>query len=451
MAGIGFDLRRLCLDDQGLFTRCRVYTTAGMVAAGPWLITMASLWLARVLGPQAPAVADAFLAMVSLVFAASLVTVGGVQMAVTRWLADVLHVKRHGVLVPAFARLFVWTAVVQSVSCVVGCRWLGLATELLAPITVTYVAVSLSWVAMVWLSLVRQHGQILFVFTAGAVGFGAALLAFGAQADLRELLWAYALTNATMVAGMVVLILRGTEPADDAGFAGLPRLARTGTLWCVGTAYALSTWIDKVVFWWLDGVQVAGAVLHHPLYDSCFYLGYATVVPALAVNLVHLETAFYSRYRAYYAAVTGHASLAEIRRCGEAMRATLDRAAGSLLRVQGAVTALSCWFAPELVELVGLSPFAARTLRLVCIGALCHVLLLLVVLVLLYFDRQKAALRTVCLFLCGNALLACWSVAAGPMTYGLGYALAALAALVWGLFELRWTLGRLEYLTFAVR
>jgi uncharacterized membrane protein len=254
-----------------------------------------------------------------------------------------------------------------------------------------------------------------------------------------------------MVAGMVVLVLRGTEPADDSQPLEVGRLLRMRTLWCIGTLYALSTWADKLVFWCLDGAQVLGAIPHHPLYDSCFYLGYATVVPALAVNLVHLETAFYTQYRGYYAAVTGHASLDEIRRRGEGMRGALEHAAGSLLRVQGAFTALCCWFAPEIVELVGLPEFAARTLRLICIGALCHVLLLITVLILLYFDRQRAALRVVVAFLVGNVALAAWSVGAGPLTYGLGYAVAALVALVWGLAELRWTLGRLEHLTFVAR
>ncbi len=454
MAGIGFDLRRLCLEDQGVLGRCRAYATAGLVAAGPWLITMVSLWLVRVLGPrQTPATGDAFLALVGVVFATSLVTVGGVQMAATRWLADTLHVRRYGALVPAFARLFTWTAAVQAVSGVLGCRALGLEPALWAPVVAVYTAVSLSWLAMVWLSLVRQHGRVLFVFTAGAVGFAGTLVALGPTADLRALLWAYALTNAAMVAGMVVVVLRSTEPADATVLraAAGPGLWRLRTLWCIGTVYALSTWIDKLVFWSLDGVRILGAIPHHPLYDSCFYLGYATVVPALAVNLVHLETAFYTEYRAFYAAVTGHAAMDEIRRRAAGLRRCLDLAAGSLLRVQGAVTFVCCWFAPEIVEWAGLSPFAARTLRFLCLGALCHVLLLIVVLVLLYFDRQRAALRTVLLYLCGNAVLAAWSVAAGPLTYGLGYAGASLCALVWALLELRFTLRRLEYLTFAMR
>ena len=47
MAGIGFDLRRLVEQESGLFSRLRAYAAAGLIAAGPWIVTMASLWLVR--------------------------------------------------------------------------------------------------------------------------------------------------------------------------------------------------------------------------------------------------------------------------------------------------------------------------------------------------------------------------------------------------------------------
>ncbi len=450
MAGIGFDLRRMVGEEQGFFGRARAYAAAGVIAAGPWLVTMASLWLVRLLATHLPQRdVEQFLSIASMVFAASLVTMGGLQMAATRWLADTLFGGRYGALVPAFAQLFTWVAAVQAVTGAGACALAGLEVALILPVTLLYVSVSLSWLAFVWLSLIRQHDRILATFACGGVLFAGALLAFGQHTDLRSLLWLYALTNCLIVAIMAALVVRGTEAPDARSAVPLRGLLRHQTLWWVGTLYALSLWVDKFVFWWGDGVHGNGLVPHHPLYDSCFYLAYATVVPALAVNLIHLETEFYEHYRGYYGAVENHATLADIRQRGVAMRRSLERAAVSLLRIQGAVTFTCCWFADDLARLTGLPPFAAHTLRLACIGAFCHVLLLLTILVLLYFDRRRAALRATLAFLLANALLAMWSVAVGPHSYGLGYAVAGLGALIWAVFELRGTLGRLEYLTFA--
>ncbi|MCA8950232.1 MAG: exopolysaccharide Pel transporter PelG [Planctomycetes bacterium] len=450
MAGIGFDLRRLCVEEQGIFGRFRAYATAGLVAAGPWLVTMASLWLVRLVGGwfELEGV-DRFLALASLVFAASLVTTGGLQMAATRWLADTLYRGSYGALVPAFANLFVVVGVVQALTGGAGCLLLGLELELVLPVTLLYVAVSLSWLAFVWLSLIRQHDKILFTFAIGGAVFLAVLFVLGRAATLPALLWAYALSNCFVVAVLAVLVLRGTEAPDEGATAQLRGLLRHRLLWWVGTAYAVSLWADKFVFWWSDGVVNVDGVPSHPLYDTCFYLAYASVVPAMALNLIHIETDFYERYRGFYGAVEGHSTLADIRARGEELRRSLERAAGVLLRSQGAVTFVCFWFAPQLAELAGLPPFAAHTLRLALLGAFCHVLLLLTILVLLYFDRRRAALRTTALFLIANVFLALASVAAGPSTYGLGYAVAGLGALVWGVFELRATLDRIDYVTFA--
>ncbi|MCA8977969.1 MAG: exopolysaccharide Pel transporter PelG, partial [Planctomycetes bacterium] len=349
----------------------------------------------------------------------------------------------------AYGHLFAWVAAVQAVTATAACLLSELDLALILPVTLLYVAVSLSWLAFVWLSLVRQHDRILLTFVIGAIVFAASLFVAGDRTDLRTLLWIYALTNCLIVGIMTVLVLRGTEAADERATVELSGLLRHRTLWCVGTVYSLSLWADKFVFWWFDGVRGPGAIPHHPLYDSCFYIAYATVVPALATNLIHLETEFYEHYRGFYAAVEGHSTLADIRQRGHGMRRSLERAAVSLLRIQGAVTFTCIWFAPELARLAGLPAFAGHTLRLACVGAFCHVLLLLTVLVLLYFDRRRAALRTTLLFLIANIVLAFASVAMGPESYGLGYALAGLMALVWGVLELRATLTRLDYLTFA--
>lgn len=456
MAGIGFDLLRLCREDRGLLARTHAYVTAGMVTAGPWLVTMASLWLVRVFaGGLVPGITDAtvdeFFAVVSCVFAASLVTTGGLQMAATRWLADLLHGGADGLLVPALARTLVLVAAVQAPTAVAATLWLGFDVTLVLPVTLLYTAVSLSWITFVWLGLIRQHVRIVIVFALGALLFAAALLLCGPGLDLQGLVWLYALVNALVVAALVGLILAGTERTDVAGAAAAPdvtALLRHRTLWTVGTAYAASIWIDKAIFWWAEGVPVGGLPTH-PLYDTCFYLAYLTVVPAMAANLVHFETRFYGHYRAFFDGVERGATLHELRASAGRLHEAVTLGAGQLLRVQGPVTVVALWFAPEIVELVGLPPFAAHTLRLALVGALCHVLLLVAVLTLLYFDRQRSALRVTLTFLLLNGALAGVSLAVGPLVYGLGYAAAALVALVVAAFEVDRTTRRLVELTFG--
>ncbi len=449
MAGIGFDLRRLVGEDQGLVARLRAYAAAGLIAAGPWLVTMASLWLVRIVASSlGTREVERFLSVVGAVFAASLVTVSGLQMAITRYLADALFVRSYGGLLPAFATSSALVAAVQAGTGSLACRWLGFDPELAVATTWLYVAVSLSWLAMAWLTVIRQHDKVLLVYLLGGVAFVVGLHSLGPSAGIADVVYVHALSNGVIVVSMAVLIARGTELASGRSAAVVAGVWRHRVLFLVGTVYGLSLWLDKIVFWQLDGTATIGGLRQHPLYDACFYLGYLTVVPAMSVNLVHLETEFYVCYRRYFAAVTGNEPLREIRRRGGDMAVSLGESAGKLLRIQGAVTIACIAFAEPIAAAMGLAPFAARVLRFACVGAFCHVLLLLTVLVLLYFDRRHAALRVCSVFLVLNGGLAWLSVGLGPWTYGAGFALAALAGAIWALVELRRTFLRLEYLTF---
>lgn len=450
MAGIGFDLRRLVDEDSGLLDRLRAYAGAGVITSGAWIVTMLSLWLARAaaasLGQDA---LDGFVAVVGAVFAASLVTVSGLQMAITRHLADALFQRGYSRLLPAFATATVLVAGAQAATGAVACWLLDFGPALSLAAVLLYVAVSIAWLAMAWLTVIRQHDKVLGVYLLGGGSFLLGLRLLGAGAGLADVVMVYAASWGLIVVLMSVAIARGVEAAERRSGDVLAGLWRHRVLWLAGTVYGLSLWVDKWLFWWLDGVDAVGGLRQHPLYDACFYLGYLTVVPAMSVNLVHLETAFYERYRAYFAAVTGNAPLARIRALGGEMAVSLRAGAGGLLRIQGAVTLACVALAGPIVRSMGLPDYAARVFRLVCIGAFCHVLLLITVLVLLYFDRCRAALRACAVFLAANALLAWASVVGGPATYGAGFALAALAGLLVALVELRGTFLRLEYLTFV--
>jgi uncharacterized membrane protein len=410
---------------------------------------MASLLLVRTTAFWLdPREIDHFHAVVVGVFAASLVTVSGLQMAVTRYLADELYVERYGGLLPAFATCTALVAGVQAVTGCLLCWWLGFDPSLTVAVVFLYVAVSLSWLGMAWLTVVRQHDKIVGVYVIGSAAFLLALRSLGPSADLVDVVGMYALANGLIVVLMSVLVARGIEAPEGRSAAVVPGIWRHRTLFLVGTAYGLSLWIDKLVFWVCDGIATVGLLQQHPLYDSCVHIAYLTVVPALSMNLVHLETDFYSRYRAYYGAVSGNRTLREIRWYGDDMARSLRESAGKLLRIQGAVTLGCIALAQPIVEAVGLPVYAVRVFRFACLGALCHVLLLVTVLVLLYFDRRHAALRSCLAFLVLNTLLAWWSVTAGPETFGAGFALAALLALVAALVELRRTFARLEFVTF---
>ena len=59
-------------------------------------------------------------------------------------------------------------------------------------------------------------------------------------------------------------------------------------------------------------IRRAGAD-HPPAYDSSMFLAYLTIVPALVLFLVSIETRFFEQYVEFYRDIQGHATLQKIR------------------------------------------------------------------------------------------------------------------------------------------
>ena len=449
MVGIGFELRRAVDLDAPLWVRTRAWASAGLIASGPWLITIAVLTALQLVAPRQELRRDyeIFRALVTYASAFSLIGVGLLQVPATRWLADALWRNEASALLPALLTSFAVTGAAQAAVGVLFVWHLGLAPLAATGAVALYVAYTWSWLALVWLGATRDYDRILVAYALGS----AVSLALAAVPELRGsldgLLWIVALGQGVTVAALVRAIVRAmpTDGAPSAAVLGAVR--QQPLLLAFGALYNVGIWADKLVFW-SHGEVVEGALRKHSLYDTSSFLAYATVVPALAVNLVRIETAFYPRYRAYYALIEQGGTLDLIRRARERMVATLRDSAVRIVRVQGWVTAAAIVVAPELLPILGVPDGAVPTFRVLCIGAYFPVLSRLTLRTLLYFDRRRDAATTALLFCVMNAVLPSISAAGYPVHYGLGYAAAALGTLLFGLVRLQRVLERLEYHTF---
>ncbi len=451
MAGIGFELRRMIDERQGFVAKVRAYACASLIASGPWLMTILTLTLLNVAGPYLGGTEgySLFRGLVTYAFAFSLILQGVVQMAVTRWVADQLYGKRYLDVLPAFAACFAVTGAVHALIGTAFCVWAGFGARLSLLAVTLFTIIGMTWIALIWLSLVRQYDDILRAYVYGTlVAMITVLLVFLSQGT-EPILAAYTAGQAFTLVLLLRTILRGMETGEKRDYRVFRSLLSFPVLAGVGFAYNAAIWVDKMVFWFADGIGPHPLVRYHPLYDTCSFLAYLTVVPALALNLVQLETSFYEKYRAYYGAILAGSPLAVIERNKKRMFDSLQEGVVRLLRVQGAITAAVVIFAPLIVQGLELPEIAVRLFRLTCLGAGFHVLLLICILMQMYFDLRAQALATSAAFLVLNGVLAWWSVSRGIETYGVGYAVASFLTLLLGFVLLHRSLERLDYHTFT--
>ena len=451
MAGIGFELRKMIESGPGLVSKMRAYACAGLISSGPWVMTMVGVWLITVTrgGMSVQEDFDNFRALVTYAFAFSLLTVGTLQMAVTRHVADGLYRREYGKVLPAFVATLGCVAALQVVVGVCFCFASGFAVPMTFVFVSLYVVISLTWVTLIWLSVIRQFDRIFVAYVAG-IALSWIMMRFTTRAlSVETALGAYTMGQALTLVLLVRLIVRGTEAAGERSFDVFRCVTRYPQLMLVGLFYSAAIWVDKMVFWFVGGMGFHPTIRFHPLYDTCCFLAYVTVLPALAINLIHLETRFYERYRGYYDAVLHGLPLKVLEQRRNDMVENLREGAIRLIRTQGAITCMFIVLAPTIVEELALPDAAIRTFRLTCLGALFHVLLLITTLILLYFDLRKQAVISCLTFLVLNAGGAFLCLEIGVESYGLGYAVAALVALVLAFSFLTRGLNELDYQTFT--
>jgi len=451
MAGIGFELRRMIDERGGFLSKVRAYAAAGLISSGPWLMTILTLTLLNLLAPRfgVNAGIEMFRALVTYAFAFSLVLVGTGQMAVTRRVADLLYAHRYNRVLPAFTASMLVTGGLAFAIASIFCAVAGFEPALSLVAVSLFMIVSMTWLALTWLSVAREYDMVLRAYVYGTLVSVGGIVFCAITSDTVAVLAAYTAGQAFTLMVLTRTIVRGMEADGKRDFTVFRALLTFPRLVGVGLFYNLAIWVDKMIFWFRDGVGPHEMVQFHPLYDTCCFLAYLTVVPALAVNLVRLETSFYEKYREYYGAILAGTPLAYIEDKRTRMFETLQESTIRLLRVQGAITVLLIIFAPYFIDWLELPLAAIRIFRLACLGAFFHVMLLITILMQMYFDLRKQAMGTSLFFLLLNGGMAWWSVSTGPSTYGVGYAAASFVSLLLGYSLLHRSLEKLDYLTFT--
>jgi len=451
MAGIGFELRRMIDQRDGFTAKVRAYACAGLISSGPWLMTILTLTLLNLAGPYLGDTEgySLFRGLVTYAFAFSLVLTGIVQMAVTRRVADMLYSKQYHRVLPAFVASLAVTGGAHALLGLGFVLWARFDAALAFLAVSLFTIIGMTWIALIWLSIVRQYDDVLRAYVYGTLVAMVGVLLLFLSPGTTGILAAYTAGQAFTLLLLLRTIVRGMESEGGRELAIFKSVVRFPALVGVGLFYNAAIWVDKIVFWFVDGTGPHALVRYHPLYDTCSFLAYLTVVPALAINLVRLETSFYEKYRAYYGAILAGTPYSVISDRRRRMFDSLKEGIVQLLRIQGAISITVIVFAPIIIDVLKLPPLGVRVFRLTCLGALFHVLLLINILMQMYFDLRRQALATSLVFLLLNGGLAWWSVTRGVETFGVGYATASFFSLLFGFLLLHRSLDRLDYHTFT--
>lgn len=455
MAGIGFALRRLAREEGVL----RPVASAGhgaVVAAGPWILTVAALGIVQRNLPRTGQDAYDLQALIIYQFCLSLVVTAPILAAALRLAADDLYLRQPERVRETFlAALLASVAATVAVALLVlglGFGWRGAP---LAAALASAGATGAIWPATAFCAATRDFGSITRAFAVGLALAVAGTLA-GAGAGLppafQALLFAAGLwTTALWLGSRILATFPAAVPALRPPLARIAGTARRHPFAVAGAALAMvGIWADSWIMWFGPaGLAVASGLPTAPFYDSAMFVARLAMLPGLVLFLGSVDTGVFLALRRFLGTIENHGSLARIEREGAELSAQTNRLLVRLILAQATLTVVAVALAPAVVGPAGLLFQQLGILRFGTIAALFHVVFFAASTLLVLLGRERRFFLAQGAFLALNTLATTATIRLGPETYGAGYLAAATLAAILATRMLQGALRDIVYLTFA--
>jgi polysaccharide biosynthesis protein PelG len=458
MAGIGFKLQRLLVEEVYL-SQFKVFSYALIITSGPWLVMIVSLytlWLLSTFLTEAPLISEQgwrlfYILLVYIYFLTAVIT-GVFQLFFTRLFADRVYFKERSELPNVITTNLLLTFAVLTL-CAVPFVWLLPAGFLVKVLAFSlFLITNTIWVFFNYISSSDDFLGFIQHFVIGsalsfALGTG---LGFWFH-DFWGMLLGFTLGQLYIALSLFIKSCEIFGLPGKLYFAEIRAHRRYNILLLSGFFLYAGIWVDKVIFWYSpSGRALHGSILHyHPAYNDMFYLAFLFSTPMIAVFFIMMETSFYRKYYAYNKAVLHKGTLTTLQRYRIGIIESIRRSLINIVRVQGLIIVLGILFSRKILVLLQQSPHLDLLFSIMLPGVFCHMLILKICVLLLYFDIKEETVQIYAAFFVLNEGLTLLTLFLGEAYRGLGYTLAGLIVLMYALRQLRFCLQHLNYLTFT--
>jgi len=450
MAGIGFEIRRMSQEDT-FIGDLKAFAYASIVSSGPWITSILCLTFIWTFTFQV-GIEHLKLLRVTVVYtyAYSLITTGMIQFVITRFLADRLYVKQKNIFLPSYVGLILFTIATQGLSAVLFYSYSGLDAYFIMAGIILYICVSCIWQTMIFLSASRDYLSIVASFFFGGLVSFVFAVTLGDRYGMNGSLIGFTLGQILILFFLMQRVFYEFDSIVTCSFEFLREMGKRYKLLLIGVFYYLGVWIDKIIYWYSpEGEHIGSLFYSHYPYDSCVFLAYLTIIPALSHFLIDVETNFYEGYRAFYGAIINKGAYREIAEKRKEMAKITWEMLSRTVVLQTVVLALFLFYSPYFSKFLGLEERYLSVIIAAGIGAYFHAFLLVVLILILYFDEQWKGLILSIFFCLTNALFTGYVVRFAPEYMGTGYAASTCVSLIFGILLLSTVMRDIEYLTFV--
>jgi uncharacterized membrane protein len=456
MAGIGFELRKYLESDSYLGV-LKAYGYAGIIAAGPWILSILGVMLVGVLSIIMEVESHSvhgFLVSVTWLMATSLIGTGFLLLLFVRFVADRLYEKADDLILPnVIGLLFFSTLVTGTLATVVMLVFFPnqpLAYKAL--MIANYTVICNVWYAVIFASGIKQYRLIVSAFLLGYITVIVASLSLQ-RYGMEGLLAGLFIGHGVLLFFMLTIIFRQYKSQEFVRFDFLRRKNIKLLLIFIGFFYNAGIWADKLLFWVTPHVsqEIIGPLRASIIYDLPIFIAYLSIIPGMAIFLVKIETDFAEAYTNYFDAARKGKTLQEIEVFNKNMQESIREGLLQIAIVQAMTTIVIFLLSPHLLNWLNISPQFLHILFIDVVAVSLQVVLLSILNVLFYLDRLHSAFMLTFTLLVSNTLLTWITLQLDPVWYGFGFGASMLLCTLMGLFILYKAFLHLDYHTFMLQ
>jgi len=436
MAGIGFTLRKLTTRGT-LLGHGFAFLHAAIAAAGPWMFTVAALGLVAMTGTllgNSQEVTHSFLILINYNFAFSMILSAPLMLIITRAISDLFYLKAPhyvpGILLGSLVVMYV-----TQIPLVIFFYffYFNFPLALSVSASLNFILISHLWILSVFLSALKDYKTITIAFFFGMIIVALTSAALGTMAQETGMIHGFNLGLSLLIAILIARFLFEYPFSFQRPFLFVGYLKNYGVLVLVGLIQMVSLWIDKWIMWLAPEAKISSLHLYSyiPYERALFFAHFITLIPVFSYFLLVFETRFFENFYYFYNSVNKHAAYEKIEKNKETVISQTLRGMKNIFVLQMIVCLISLALAPYLLKLFSVSLSEVSMFRWGIVGASFYESLLLLIILMHYFNKHKEVLKINLFFLMSNMLFTYVFMKAGFAYYGMGYCLATFLSLAY--------------------
>lgn len=455
MAGVGFELHKL-FHGRSVAHHVKAYGYSALATVGPMAFCIGLIALANQLlyYTGTPFLErERFMAGALYAFVFSQLITGGFNLVISRYIADEAFLNRPERVLSSLFGLIAIAVMIGGGLAFLFYFGSPLPLEFKVVTYLFFIQLIIIWIQSMYVSAFKDYMKIVSSFFAGFLISIVLLLItiflFGKK-DAVSLFICLDIGFFAIMAGFMRHLLRFFRVNDHDYFHFFIYLEKHPYLFMAGFFYTLGLFGHSIVAWFGEHQHVVDDTFYiAPYYDVPVFYAYLTILTAMIMFVVAVETKFYTVYRKYYDRILTASPLKEILHAKKQMFKTIGLEISFIAEAQLllviAFMALGLVFLPG----IGFTNEQLYIFLIVTLGYYFFSIFYTLFHFILYFDDKKGAMISSGTYAFLSVLFTVVILFTGH--YGLSVFFAGAAAVVVTGKRLTYYLNELDYFTFCAQ